>query len=124
MDTTILIAKVLGVYFLISGLFVVTHRKTFGLLLRELFGSRSMTYVVGALLLLGGAQIVMRNDLSSDWLGTFVKVTGWAILLKGAVYILAPDQLHKMVRPWSRATLSLLGATVAAIGAYLVFFLG
>ncbi|MDP2648567.1 MAG: hypothetical protein Q8P19_01565 [bacterium] len=124
MDTTILIAKVLGAYFLVSGIFVVTHRKTLGLLLRDLFQNRAMTFVVGALLVLGGALIVFRSDISGDWLGIFVQVMGWAILAKGVLYLFAPERLHKMVKPWSRSTLALMGVTVAAVGAYLVFFLG
>ena len=113
METAILIAKVLGAYFIVSGVFVVTHQKTLGMILKDLFKNRAMTFVVGALL-----------DAGSDWLGTFVKVIGWAILIKGALYILAPERLHAMVRPWSRSTLALMGVTVAAVGVYLVFFLG
>lgn len=124
MDITILIAKVLGVYFLISGIFVITHQKTLGLILKDLFQNRAMTFIVGALLVLGGALVVMRSDIGSDPLGIFVQVVGWAILIKGAVYILAPERLHKMVRPWTRSTLYLMGVTVAAVGAYLVFFIG
>lgn len=124
MEITLLIAKVLGVYFLVSGVFVVTHQKTLGLLLREFFGSRAMTFIVGAILLLGGSLIVFVNEAGKDWLGLFVQIVGWAILIKGALYILVPERLHKMVRPWSRSTLSLMGIAVAAVGAYLVFFLG
>jgi len=123
METAILIAKVLGAYFIVSGVFVVTHQKTLGIILKDLFKNRAMTFIVGALLVLGGALIVF-SDVGSNWLGTFVKVIGWAILIKGALYILAPQRLHAMVRPWSRSTLSLLGVTVAAVGVYLVFFLG
>lgn len=125
METTILIAKVLGVYFLVSGVFVMTHKKTLALILNELFKSRAMTFVVGAILVLGGAIIVFTVESSTGtWVDTFVKVMGWAILLKGALYVLAPEKLHKMVKPWSRSTLSLMGVLVAAVGVYLVFFLG
>ncbi len=123
METTILIAKVLGVYFLISGVFVATHQKTLGLLLKDLFQNRAMTFIVGAILTIGGALIVLQKDLGNDWLGIFVQVMGWAILIKGVIYILAPGQLHKMIKPWPRSILSLIGLTVAAVGAYLVFFL-
>jgi len=124
MDITIFIAKILGVYFLVSGIFIVTHRKTLGLILRDLFRNQALTFVVGALLILGGALIVFRTDLSGDWIGWFVWLTGWAMLIKGALYILSPRSLHRMVKPWTRGTLSLMGATVTAIGVYLVFFIG
>ena len=112
MESTVLIAQVLGVYFLVSGVFVITHQKTLGLFLKDLFKNRVMTFIVGALLLLGGALIVFRNDVGGDWLGIFVQVIGWAILIKGALYILAPQRLYAMVRPWSRSTLSLLGVKI------------
>jgi hypothetical protein len=103
--------------------FVITHQKTLGLLLNDLFKNRAMTYVVGAILTLGGALIIF-SETTSDWLGIFVQIMGWAILVKGGLYILAPERLHKMVKPWTRSTLLLMGVTVTAAGAYLVFFLG
>jgi len=124
MDIATLIAKVLGVYFIVSGVFVVTHQKTFGLLMKDLFKNRALTFVLGALLVVGGALIVFQGGFGESNLATFVYVMGWAILAKGALYILAPEQLHKMVQPWTRTTLALMGVTIAAIGAYLVFFLG
>lgn len=124
MEITILIAKVLGVYFLVSGVFLATHQKTFGVLLKDLFKHRALTYIVGALLVMGGSLIIFQGDFGTGYLATFVQIMGWAIIAKGALYILAPEQLHKMVQPWTRPTLTLLGVLVAAIGAYLVFFLG
>lgn len=123
METAVLIAKVLGVYFLVSGVFVATHQKTLGLMLKDLFKNRALTFIIGALLVMGGALIIFVHEAGAGPLGTFVQIMGWAILAKGALYILAPDQLHKMVQPWSRATLTLMGVTIAVIGAYLVFFL-
>jgi hypothetical protein len=123
METNLLIAQALGVYFLVSGVFVATHQKTLGLLLNDFFKNRALLYVVGAFLVLGGALIVLRGDTSGG-VSTFVLVMGWAILIKGALYIFSPQTLHKMVKPWSSSMLSLVGVTVAAVGAYLVFFLG
>lgn len=123
MDATVLIAKVLGVYFIVSGVFVVVRQKTLGLLLKDLFQHRALTYILGAILVMGGALIIFVHEAGSGALGVFVQVMGWAILIKGGLYILAPEQLHKMVGPWTRATFALMGAAIAAVGVYLVFFL-
>lgn len=123
METTILIAQILGVYFLVSGVFVVTHKKTFGLFMKDFFKNRVLLYVVGAFLVVGGATIIYTSPEPMDWLGWFVKIMGWAILIKGALYVLSPETLHRMVKPWTRSTLMLMGLAVAAVGAYLVFFL-
>lgn len=123
METTIVIAQILGAYLLVSGVFVATRRKTLALIMKDFFKNHVLLYVVGAFLVVGGATIIYTNGTPVDWLGWFVRLMGWAILLKGAVYILSPESLHKMVKPWNRSTTTLIGLTVAAVGAYLAFYL-
>lgn len=123
METTIIIAQVLGVYFLVSGVFVATHGKTFGQLVKDLFENRALTYVVGMLLVFGGATLVLTQDYGTDPLSIFVMVMSWAILIKGATYILAPQWLYGMSKQFSRSTVVMMGFVLAALGIYLVFFL-
>lgn len=123
METTILIAKVLGVYFAVSGIFVITHKKTFMLVLKDLFEHRALSFLVGIILVFGGATLVLRGNVGTDYLSLFVTIMSWAILLKGIVYIFAPEQLHAMVKRFPASTLPLLGVLITAVGLYLVFFL-
>lgn len=124
METTILLAKLLGVYFAVSGIFVVMRGKTLASVIKDLFEHRAVTYIVGAILLLGGAAIVLRGDTANDPLSLFVKIIAWAILLKGVAYILAPEWLHGIAKRVSTGYLPLLGAVIAVVGLYLIFFIG
>ncbi len=123
METTVLIAKVLGVYFAVSGIFVITHKKTLMLVLKDLFEHRAISFLAGIALVFGGATLVLRGNTGTDYLSLFVMVMSWAILIKGIVYIFAPEQLHAMVKKFPVSTMPLVGALITAIGLYLVFFL-
>ena len=123
MVTTILIAKLLGVYFIMSGVFIITHEKTFAVIIKDLFGNRALMFIVGALLLVGGSAIVLRGDIASDSLSIFVRIIAWAILIKGALYMLSPEILRSITKMIPHQAYPVLGAIVAVLGLYLVFFL-
>ncbi len=122
-ETTLFIAKVLGAYFIVSGIFVATHKKTFVAMMNDMFKNRAVTFIVGALLVLGGTALVLRGNVWTDPVSIFVALVSWAILLKGVAYVLAPEKLHKIVKSLSKLNFTLVGVTVTAIGIYLVFFL-
>lgn len=124
METTILVAKLLGVYFAVSGIFVVTRGRTLTSMIRDLFEHRAITYIVGAILLLGGAALVLRGDVGNDPLSIFVAIVAWSILIKGVAYILAPEWLHGMAKRIPARYFPALGATIALVGLYLLFFIG
>lgn len=115
-----LVPKVLGVYFMVSGAFVVLQRRTLAKVLHDLFENRAVTHLVGLILLLGGVTLVMSVNRRTPMI---INIISWAILIKGAAYIFAPAWLHAMVRNISMQSYSLLGVLTAAVGVYLYFFL-
>jgi len=123
MESTILIAKLLGVYLSVSGIFIVTRGKTFVRVLHDLFANRAITFLVGAILTVGGAALVYTGSAANDALSISLKVVSWLILLKGLAYIFAPDRLHNMTKGLGSMNLRFVGLVTAAIGIYLVFFL-
>ncbi len=123
MATTLIITQVLGVYFIVSGIFIMTQQKSLGIILRDLFAHRALTYILGVLMVFGGAGLVLGHQGRTDSLAVLLLVMGWLILIKGALYIFVPEVLRKMVKGMPSVTYRLLGLLVAAIGAYLVFFL-
>lgn len=124
MATTLLIAQVLGVYLLVSGLFLIFRGRTFAMLLNDLFEHPATLFLAGAMLVFAGAFLVLRGATTEDPLSTFVMIMSWVILAKGILYILFPDWLHKMVKRLPKTGLSTIGAMMAGIGFYLVFIVG
>lgn len=124
MANTLLIAQVLGVYLLASGLFLIFRGKTFAMLLKDLFEHPATLFLAGAMLVFGGAFLVLRGSTTEDPISTFVMIMSWLILAKGIVYLLFPDWLHKMVKRMPHTGLAPTGAVIAGIGFYLVFIAG
>ena len=123
MPGTLIVTQVLGVYFIVSGLFIMLRQRSLGVILRDLFAHRALTYILGVLMVFGGAGLIFANQAGMDSLSIFLVVMGWAILAKGLLYVFMPEVLHKTVKKMPRLTYQLLGLTIAAVGAYLVFFL-
>ncbi len=122
METTIIIAKVLGIYFIISGIFMATRQRTFALILKDLYEHKASSYIVGLMLVFGGGFLVSRENVGTGPIATFVVLMSWAILLKGILYTFFPDWLNKMSQSFSKKTYSVIGIVVAILGCYLVFF--
>lgn len=124
MESTLLIAKVLGVYFMVSGVFIVVRQRSLALVLKDLFAHRALTYILGAVMVLGSAALILARPSGTRGLEFVITVVLWAILVKGLLYIFVPEVLQRMVKKVSRLTYTLLGLLVAAVGYYLVFSLG
>ena len=123
METTIILAKVLGIYFIVSGVFVVTHKKTLGILLRDLFNNRAITYLIGIALVLGGGALIYRGNTGEGALAITVAILSWSVLIKGIFYVFFPEQLYKMTKSIPRSTMTLVASLIILIGIYFVFFL-
>jgi len=123
METTIIIAKVLGVYLAVSGIFIITHKRTLGLLIEDLFKNRAVLYLIGAAMLSVGSSLVLVNWEAEGGLSIFVAIMAWAILVKGLMYIFVPHWLHAISRRMSKQTTFLIGVATALLGLYLLFLL-
>lgn len=123
MESTLVIAQVLGVYFMVSGLFVIVRQKSLALVLKDLFAHRALTYILGAIMVLVSATLLLNRPAGTEGLALAITLILWAVLLKGLLYIFVPEALQKMVGKMSRATYTLLGLIVIGVGYYLVFII-
>lgn len=120
MNISLLLAKLLGVYLLVSGLFIILKGKTLPILVKDLFAHRAITHIAGALLLLlGGYIVVVHNVWDGTW-RTWVTVLGWATLIKGVVYIFAPEWLARITVKQIMPLRFFIGAVVTAAGFWLL----
>lgn len=115
MEISTTIGSVLGVYLLVSGVFLITRGKTLPALLKDFFDHKAIVFLTGAVLIFLGGTLAFQ-EMQEVW----VRILGLAILLKGVVYILAPEVLEKISFLRSRRNLSLFGILAMIAGAYLV----
>jgi len=119
MDLSTVVAKVFGIYLIVSGLFLLMRGKTLPLLVKDFFEHRAVVFLAGAILVFFGGVLVMRHNLWDGSWRTWVTVLGWLALIKGVMYILFMEVLAKInvqrLRPW----LGLLGVAAIALGVIL-----
>ncbi|MFA6353731.1 MAG: hypothetical protein WCW93_02255 [Candidatus Paceibacterota bacterium] len=123
MDFTILVAKILGIYLIVSGLFLIFKGKTVPHLLKDFFDHPAIVYLTGVILIfLSSMYLVQYNIWDGTW-KVIITIFAWITMLKGLSYILFPQALNKMVVAKFRKSFGIYGAVAIIMGIYL-FFLG
>jgi len=122
MDITILVAKVLGIYLVVSGLFLVFRGKAIPHLLKDLFGHPAVIYLIGILMIfLSSMYLIQYNIWDGTW-KTLITVFVWAVMIKGLLYIFAPQILSELAIRKSRSAFAAWGIVAVAAGLYLFLY--
>ena len=121
MDTTILVAKVLGIYLVVSGLFLLLKGKTVPHLLRDFFDHPAIVYLAGAILIFLSSMYLLQYNIWDGTWRTPVTILVWLVLLKGITYIFAPQALSEMTIKKSRPLFGFYGLIAIVIGVALFF---
>ncbi len=123
MDLTLTVAKVLGMYLIISGGFLIFRGKTVPHLLKDFYGHPAIVYLTGIILIfLSSLFLIEHNIWDGSW-RTVITVFAWAVLLKGVGYIFFPEALQRMVSKKMLQTLNLFGV-IAIVAGLVLFYLG
>lgn len=97
MDIALIAAKILGVYLVVSGLFLIVRRKTIPRLLKDFFDHPAIVYLSGAVLIFLSLVLILQNNVWDGSWRMVITIFAWLVFLKGVAYMLAPDALHKFV---------------------------
>lgn len=119
MEFPMLVAKVLAVYFAVSGVFLLTRRRTLPMLLKDFFSHPAIVYLAGVLLITFGLILAFRG---SEWDGpwrTLVTIFGALAFLKGVAYIFFPQALANLHVERSRWFVAFAGVASVALGVWL-----
>lgn len=121
MEISLVAAKVLGIYLVISGLFLIFRGKTIPHLLKDFFGHPAIVYLTGVVLIfLSTLFLVLHNVWDGSW-RTIVTIFMWIVLLKGVAYLFIPDTLHEVVSKGVLETLNYYGLIAISVGLALFF---
>ena len=123
MDTALLVAKILGVYLVVSGFFMILRGKTLPRMLKDFADHPAIVYLTGVILIfLSTLYLLEKNVWDGTW-RTLVTVLAWGTFLKGLTYLFAPQLIDTMVTKKMLKSVSIFGVVAIAAGVYL-FFLG
>jgi len=124
LETSILIAKLMGPVMLVTGLALWVNAERFRAMGREFLASDALIFVAGLLALsLGVTLVVVHNVWVASW-PVIITLIGWVSLIAGIVRLIFPGQLRKMASGLvERKEVSLAGGAIyVVLGALLTYF--
>jgi len=124
MNTTLLIAQLIGISSFAIGLSMLVRRKMVINIFDDVFGSRALTYVLGIAEVVAGLSIVLNHY---DWtlvLPAVITSLGWLLILEGAIYMFAGSRTIKVLLKKLHDTniYTLIALIYVIVGAYLTYF--
>ncbi|HBD24963.1 MAG: hypothetical protein A2566_00625 [Candidatus Zambryskibacteria bacterium RIFOXYD1_FULL_40_13] len=121
MDITILVSKILGIYLVISGLFLIIKGKSVPHLLKDFFDHPAIVYLTGIILIfLSSMYLIQYNIWDGTW-KVLVTIFAWIVMLKGLTYIFAPHALSEASVKKFRGMFGVYGLIAIVVGLYLFF---
>ena len=123
MDITLLVAKVLGIYLVVGGLFLIFRGKTIPHLLKDFFDHPAVMYLTGIIwIFLSSMYLIQYNTWDGTW-RTLVTLFAWLVMLKGLAYVFMPRVLSEISIRKFRGLWGVYGLIALVVGLYM-FFLG
>lgn len=120
MDTTLVLAKVFSIYFIVSGLYLIFKGKSLPMILKDFFDHQAIVYLTGTILLFLGLVLVLQNNV---WDGSWRMLTtifGWLALAKGLAYLFFPKFLADIPVKRLRPLMIMSGVILILAGGYLL----
>lgn len=119
MDTSLITLKILSVYLIISGFFLIFRRKDVPHLLKDFFDHPAIMYLTGIILIfLSSMYLIQYNIWDGTW-KTLLTIFAWIVGFKGLAYIFAPKMLSEMAIRKSKRFFAVYGVIAIIVGIYL-----
>jgi len=123
MDISLFLAKFIGIFMIITSLFVMFRAKALHEVIDEYIKIHSATYFGGFVnLIIGLVLVLLHNVWKGEVWVVVVTVFGWIALLKGVFLLFMPhDLINKMLKIMRhKQSYALLGLINMVIGIYMV----
>lgn len=121
MEPSLIVAKILGIYLTLSGLFLIFRGKTVPHLMQDFFDHPAMVYLTGMILIFLSSLYLLQNNIWDGSWRSVVTAFAWMVLIKGALYILAPEKLKGLLSKKMFDAVSLFGVVALAGGIFLFY---
>ena len=121
MEVSFFLARLFGVYLIISALAVMVNKDRYKDAYKELKRDKLQTHVMGSLALVIGLLVVGFHNVWVGW-PILITIIGWSAILKGSMILIAPDLMIKFSKDmgWNDS-MHLYGFAGLIIGAFLLY---
>lgn len=124
METSIFIARILALYYLIIGTGLLFNGKAFQRIMDDFSKNAALLLFAGILALVIGIVLILKHNIWINNWTVIITIIGWAAFIKGIWIIVFPDSVSRFMEIYRKNKYMLtIHATVAFIfGAVLSFF--
>lgn len=122
MDTTIFLAKLIGIFCLVMG-FSMFKREMMMEVFRELSRQRALSYAIGVWMLIVGLLIVLVHTTWETITASIITIFGWSVLLEAMVFLFASkEKVSKYLNTLENNNVYYaIAAGYMVLGAYLAY---
>ena len=122
-NTSVMIADVLGVFLAVMGIAMVVNGKATAAAIEESVAHKGIMFLWGMFALMAGAIIVVLNNVWTTGLPLVVTIIGWLALLKGLFILLAPAAATAMYRKFGQSGMIVFcGVVCFVLGIILLYW--
>jgi len=120
MDLSHFLGRALGLYLVLKGLSVYLNRDMLMTAVKGMKSNSLLNITVASIATITGLLLVLiHNVWVSDW-PVVITIFGWGLFLKGAWFLVFPENAIKVAKSWNRENFYIVGGLVTALlGAYL-----
>jgi len=122
MESTLFLAKIFGVMFLVIGLSILFDVKYYLKAFEDFMKSKALLYITGFMILIMGLLIILvHNTWTKDWT-MIITILAWLTFLKGLVFMLFPAWMTNFGKGMlNKGYLTFAGVFALLLGLFLVY---
>ena len=124
METSIFIARIFGLCYLILGAGLLFNRKAFQQVMGDFCKNAALVFFAGMFTLVIGVVIILTHNIwVANWT-VIITIIGWLGLIKGIWIIVFPNTVSKFMQAYQKNENLLIIHSIGALifGAVLTFF--
>ncbi len=116
-----LLAQLLGLYFIIVGVIVLYRRKSIMPAIAQLAANRPLLLVIALVEILAGLSVILTYPTIEASADGVIAVIGWILAIEGVLYLAMPSRaVQRFVRKFNNETWYGTGGAIAILlGGYL-----
>lgn len=125
MDSTIALAHLLGIIFLVVGICVVLNKKNISAAIEEIISNKGLLWIWGFVIIFFGAVLIAFNNyVPGSRLSLLVAILGWLGIIKGACILVFPSSaVAAFYKKFNKSWILITGGIIAIIvGLILLFY--
>jgi len=115
MHTSIVLAQILGIGFVVLGLSMISNKKWTALAIEEIVKNQGLIWLAGFITLILGATIVVLNNVWTFGLPLFITILGWLTLIKGTLILVFPNSTLSYYKKMNKGNIFVWGGVVVFI---------